>query len=462
MKKLISILVVLMMTVVAQTPVVNQISQFVVGPTSVNDIKFWGDDIIVSRYSYETNPFLYYDQLILLDKFGEVIWSKEFAPRELGSRNNLVISNLFCIFTLGDSIYKINKEGQLLKKKFLNSTVVETALQPNGDIVALETNRGATPSRFFVYNEELDLIRTVTGQPGATYSVAQLGDAYFISGDKNGGGVVSSVSSHIARYDTTGSLLWVTQFPDAFRMRIVVNNGRLYFCGVSFTSSYKRMMYGELEKDSGDTLWTKMWGAPYPENFLTTANCSQIDPSPGGGFVVIGITTAPGQSWSDYNPNLKVGLMLGYVPGLDYSWVKTTSDFGNILSGDWKDSLLVVFGDLGQSPIVAKAIFYSVSGLTAIEIEDDELGINSLFLGQNYPNPFNPSTKIKFSLTEVGPVSLKVYDLLGSEVATLVNEELLAGEHEVSFEASSLASGVYIYTLRVGKHTEIRKMVLLK
>ncbi len=460
MKKLISILIVLMMTVASQSPVVNQVSQFVVGPTSVNDIKFWGDDIIVSRYSYETNPFLCYDQLILLNKFGEVIWSKEFAPRELGSRNNLVVSNLFCILTLGDTIYKINKQGELLRAKWLNSTVVETALQPNGDIVALETNRGAAPSRFFVYNEDLDLIRTVTGQSGATYSVAQLSDAYFVSGDKNGGGTVSSVSSHIARYDTAGNLLWVIQFPDVFRMRLVINNGRLYFCGVSFTSLHLRMVYGELEKNSGDTLWTKMWGAPYPENFSTIANCSQIDPSPGGGFVVIGGTTAPDQSWSDYNPNLQVGLILGYSPGLNQTWVKTTSDFGSLLSGDWKDSSLVVFGNLGQLPTVAKIIIYSVSGLTAIE--DDELGPKDLSLCQNYPNPFNPSTSIKFAIPEAGQISLKVYDATGKEVAELISNYYSAGNYVVNFDASSLPSGVYIYKLEAGNKIFTKKLMLIK
>jgi len=461
MKKLITISIFLVMPAVSQPPVITQTAQFVVGPIGARDIKSWGEDFISSRNSYESGATLpYHEELILLNKFGEVIWSKEFAPRELGSRNNLVVSNLFCVFTLGDSIYKINKEGQLLKKKFLNSTIVETALQPNGDIVVLETNRGATPSRFFVYNEDLDLIRTVTGQPGAMYSVAQMGDAYFISGDKNGGGVVSSVSSHIARYDTVGNLLWVTQFPDAFRMRLVINNGRLYFCGVSFTSSYQRMMYGELEKNSGDTLWTKMWGAPYPENFSTIANCSQIDPSPGGGFVVIGVTTAPGQSWSSYNPNLQVGLMLGYVPSMDYSWIKTTSDLGSLLSGDWKDSSLMVFGNLGQFPTVAKVIIYLVSGLTAIE--DDEPGPRDLSLDQNYPNPFNPSTRIEFFVPETEFTSLKIYDLLGREVAVLVTEELLAGKYEVSFEASALASGMYIYTLSVGKNTETRKMLLLR
>jgi hypothetical protein len=83
-------------------------------------------------------------------------------------------------------------------------------------------------------------------------------------------------------------------------------------------------------------------------------------------------------------------------------------------------------------------------------------------LSQNYPNPFNPSTTIDFSLPASGFVSLKVFDLLGREVATLVNEEKAAGSYRATFEASSLPSGTYFYTLKSGSFSEVKKMTLLK
>jgi hypothetical protein len=90
-------------------------------------------------------------------------------------------------------------------------------------------------------------------------------------------------------------------------------------------------------------------------------------------------------------------------------------------------------------------------------------------LGQNYPNPFNPSTKIKFTIPqnerrETQDVSLKVYDVLGNEVATLVNEELPAGEYEAEFSINNLqlTSGVYFYQLRVETFLETKKMLLIK
>jgi hypothetical protein len=86
-------------------------------------------------------------------------------------------------------------------------------------------------------------------------------------------------------------------------------------------------------------------------------------------------------------------------------------------------------------------------------------------LWQNYPNPFNPTTTIEFDLSKSSVVSLKVYDILGREVATLINnEELEAGSHDVQFDASRYASGVYFYRILAngGEFSQIKKMVLMK
>ena len=98
----------------------------------------------------------------------------------------------------------------------------------------------------------------------------------------------------------------------------------------------------------------------------------------------------------------------------------------------------------------------------------EELQLTSFHLNQNYPNPFNPSTKIGFHISDRGFVSLKVYDVLGNEVATLVNEELAAGEYEVEFNSVGtsrdlfLPSGTYFYQLRTEGYINTKKMMLLK
>jgi len=83
-------------------------------------------------------------------------------------------------------------------------------------------------------------------------------------------------------------------------------------------------------------------------------------------------------------------------------------------------------------------------------------------LSQNYPNPFNPTTTIRFTISDVRFTTLKIYDVLGREVATLVNEEKPTGNYEVEFNGTGLPSGIYFYNLKAGDYMETRKMVLLR
>ncbi len=94
--------------------------------------------------------------------------------------------------------------------------------------------------------------------------------------------------------------------------------------------------------------------------------------------------------------------------------------------------------------------------------EDDEDVASSFQLKQNYPNPFNPSTTINFVLPEASEVSLKVFNMLGQEVATLVDGRMTAGAQSLQFDASGLASGAYVYTLKAGNFIQTKKMMLIK
>ncbi|MFO7526399.1 MAG: T9SS type A sorting domain-containing protein [Ignavibacteriaceae bacterium] len=95
-------------------------------------------------------------------------------------------------------------------------------------------------------------------------------------------------------------------------------------------------------------------------------------------------------------------------------------------------------------------------------VENEIIGLNSFELFQNYPNPFNPTTTIKYSIAEPQKVKLIIYTLLGEEVQILVDDYKFAGNHSVIFNASDLASGVYIYTLFSGNQSTSKKLILLK
>jgi hypothetical protein len=129
------------------------------------------------------------------------------------------------------------------------------------------------------------------------------------------------------------------------------------------------------------------------------------------------------------------------------------------------------WGMAGESLVgcYINGVLYGDTTLTGIN-QIGSVVPSSYSLGQNYPNPFNPITKIKFDVPPLSfpnvsignPVVLKVYDITGREVQTLVNESLKPGTYEVSFDGSSLNSGVYFYKLVTEGFTETKKMILIK
>lgn len=134
---------------------------------------------------------------------------------------------------------------------------------------------------------------------------------------------------------------------------------------------------------------------------------------------------------------------------------------GTSVLGDWR---LRVF-DKGINNIKGNWLEWGliIKGQGTTDVSDEtEVLVNKYQLFQNYPNPFNPSTQIKFTIPQTGIVKLRVYDILGNEVAILVDELINNGTHEVNFNASHLSSGVYFYKLTSGPFTQTRKMNLLK
>jgi hypothetical protein len=109
----------------------------------------------------------------------------------------------------------------------------------------------------------------------------------------------------------------------------------------------------------------------------------------------------------------------------------------------------------------ADEIIINDPSITALKVTGESVPIK-FALEQNYPNPFNPRTNIEFRIPNFEFVSLKVYDLLGKEVATLVNEEMDAGSYEIEFNPKGLSSGIYFYKLQAGSFVATKKMILLR
>ncbi len=106
--------------------------------------------------------------------------------------------------------------------------------------------------------------------------------------------------------------------------------------------------------------------------------------------------------------------------------------------------------------------YFDVSYVGAMSVNDQQLPPREFALEQNYPNPFNPKTKIDYAIQSSAQVSLTVFDLLGKQIATVVNKKQESGNYSVYFDASNVPSGVYYYELRAGKFIETKKMIVLK
>ena len=118
--------------------------------------------------------------------------------------------------------------------------------------------------------------------------------------------------------------------------------------------------------------------------------------------------------------------------------------------------------EIGSIVGINGIILHTSSGGIAFINDKNTSHPNDFILKQNYPNPFNPITTIEYSIPKQSNVTIKVYDILGREVATLVNEEKPVGNYKVKFDGSGLSSGIYFYRMVAGGYSETKKLVFLK
>jgi photosystem II stability/assembly factor-like uncharacterized protein len=250
-----------------------------------------------------------------------------------------------------------------------------------------------------------------------------------------------------------------------------------YFGGVTFISDQIGFAASTSNifktTDGGDT-WASVyagggqWG---PMSFPT----SNIGYATGvGGFILK--TTDGGNVWTqstDPVASLATSLYFadantGYLCASFGVISKTTnggSTWINQFSSTGNNPQSIFFTNLNTGYVVGweGTILKTIDGggTTSVSEKDNNLP-RGFQLSQNYPNPFNPITTISYQLPFSGPVTIKVYDLLGREVATLLNEEKSAGSYEVNFNASGISSGIYFYKLQADSFSETKKLILLK
>ncbi|MDQ3022710.1 MAG: SBBP repeat-containing protein [Bacteroidota bacterium] len=283
----------------------------------------------------------------------------------------------------------------------------------------------------------------------------------YVTGSSLGSGTADYDFATI-KYNSNGDILWWddyngTQNDDDEAKFIAVDvSGNVYVTGISEGTGtfddYLTIKYNL----SGIQEWESRYNGSL--NSYDVPKAQAID---GSGNVYI-----TGYSYDNYRVDYAT---IKYNAGGVQQWIQSYNGPGNNLDVafsialDGSGNVFVTGGSqssntIGSEDIATIKYIHTNVGVNPVSSEVPD----NFSLSQNYPNPFNPSTKIKFQIKESGIVTLSVFDMLGKEVATIVNEKLKAGSYEETFDGTGLTSGVYFYKLQTDGFIETKRMTLVK
>jgi hypothetical protein len=269
-------------------------------------------------------------------------------------------------------------------------------------------------------------------------------------------GYISNNVYGTVKYDSVGGQKWVASYSSGgydFAIALAVDaSGNVYVTGNSGpigNSDYATVKYNA----SG----VQQWVARYDGPGKSYDDASAIALDAAGNIYVTG-SSADSNGFTDF-------ATIKYNPSGSQQWIARYNGpegYGDATAGIAVDGAgnVYVTGTSGGSSSIYTTIKYSQSGTPVL---GGESNIPTNYgLDQNYPNPFNPNTVISYKLPVNSFVLLKIYDLLGREVATLVNEERTAGSYGVQWNAERFSSGVYFYKLEAGSFSQTRKLMLIR
>jgi hypothetical protein len=255
---------------------------------------------------------------------------------------------------------------------------------------------------------------------------------------------------------------WVSSYMDSSNI----------FLGGS-TYSYGYILRSQNAGLSWDTVYQVLYKSPYT---ICRLGEQSLIVSMSDGLIIK--STDMGSSWISLNSPRQYHCYTSFIDSLNGllcfmdGYIYRTTNGGNSWISEWpfsysdlKDIQMLNIEDavaVGTNGSIISTITDHIVSVDYSNIIDLNTSSVNYRLLQNYPNPFNPTTTINYEMLTAGKVKLVVYDLLGSEVKVLVDEEKSAGRYEVTFDGSKLSSGIYFYQLKAGEFSETRKMVLLK
>ena len=307
--------------------------------------------------------------------------------------------------------YSYDKEGNIVSKTYLSNGVEirdeENSYDSLGNLilnkVALSTSIDTTYN-FREYDSQNRLI------------LAKSFHSYYPQVDQN-----------VYQYDSSGNVNCTSQSKDNGEFRNIANHYLMFDESGKLQKEIKSRIF-----DPTDSVWTDTLEILF--------------------------------SYDEYNKILSMG---------EETWFRYNTD-GNLdtlaflhTMGLYLEGRAILVDSYGNSLALPDYVgictfYYSKLDSNATDIKESKLSNKTFTLYQNYPNPFNPTTTITYSLPKSSMVTLKIYDLLGREVTTLVNEEKHSGTYKVTWNAQNIPSGVYFYRLTAGAYSQVNKMILMK
>ena len=399
--------------------------------------------------------------MVKTDQYGDTSWTKTLG----GSGEE----NAYCVQQTSDNGYII--AGQTNSYGLGNYDVYLLKLDETGDAVWTKTYGGensdyareikitsdggyvlcgATSGNAWILKTnsvgDTSWTTIITGpQAEVAESIYQTNDGGYIVVGATGAFGVADVL--LIRLNSQGDSLWAKTFGgpgyDWGHSVVQTGDGGYVICGV--TSGEGWMMKTDT---MGDTVWTTtIFG---PQANIAASICQTTD----GGYIVAG--AADDNGWLSKTDATGSLLWSKNWGGINQEWllsVQSTSDGGYVATGFTSS-----FGAGNRDAWLLK-----IGPETTHLIKNDQETVKDRFdLHQNYPNPFNPTTTIEFDLPKTSNVTLKIFNILGEEVTTLVSDRLSAGSYSYEWDANNLASGVYLYRLETQGFVETKKMILMK
>ena len=337
---------------------------------------------------------------------------------------NLIIKKI-------DSDFSIIFENKYLKESYYNPFRVYTT--NDGGFIADYNDE------YRKYDASGDSVGIFPHEYGRPFSLSD-GVLFFYTG-------LGSDEIRMRKVDFDGNLLWdsvLHDFVNEFSCTVcrTEEGGYLFLSGIEILTRI----------DSTGSIISHT--ALVNDSFEYDGYVSTINQTSDGGLIalIIDNTNIDNLIVVKYNKNGFLSWSKKFNRKVDVLFVKETNDKG----------FLIVGAQCSLKPVEDNYIWMVKLEPDVTNINELETGISNYHLPQNYPNPFNPSTTIEFSLAKSEFVELKIYNILGKEVSTLVSKKLNQGNHTYTFDGKNLASGIYYYQLVASDYREVKKMILIK